>query len=919
MLEEAIRNHEKVHPAEIALAMLSFIQSELPAGGTAAETRFLNLFLPLCDCIFGPMDLTEKDFRHKDGGWMSVSKQWPRPTPSSAMSTSGTSTPGTPLSKVNLPDSAKAMMSYSLDTDPVVKLLGTAGKPQAGSEPLPFTLIEAISKESDHRPSVTFPFKFHALPLPLQESWLASIKQSSALFPGNRTVTVSAPISTDNDLRLLGLLRKGPSEQNQVQLFSQKSSSSFNTTQPDYLRQKSVLHRPQQQYLDPNRGSSTNNPSMTVSPSLQSPSFGLLSPSSRRIQESSLEIQNELPDLMLSMLEYYLFVFLRFPLAAPKGKGVVSSNASSSIPGVNVHRIPATAPPLGTGPPNNGRTTRDSFGETLYYHLFRRCMRHFLPYEVEGSRSIAFGDAKQFPESELFLRICIAMCLESRSRLVPTEVMMELILERRRQRTSGTVHENSGPTTAPVLDLHSLYDLTHTTGKYDSLPTQQQKCLRTLIIHAMLDPSVAQTGLDRQRSPSNLASQKWCLTQCLTVLQQPVYNYIRTTFRFAPIHSTSESSFYGALNIWLIWLEPWNVSQCTYFMASTTMCNRRSACSDIVSFFVFQLSARHVFSTKQATQRIMGSVGGKFVPGKAEPQTQRVLTLPRHNQTSKYDGSVWEPYVAANVYMYAVPLAIFLVRARELDFSKNNFDRSLEIVQRVFRVFTPALVDAVSRHLDLSSNSTGGSFQVEHHRKNLGQFAPSQPALSLSSLKSDMKSLLEEINMQHMKTVRELDTLDWLIGKVEGLFGGGIVSGEEKTMMALVERSKAIVGFPVDYDFLNVQKLPEVKVISKQTQSSRSIRDEAGELTNYGREQLVLGTIKLRPEEVVFGGDKLRANVKSHEISILVELMIYASDFLNESFGLSAHSRILVNLRFFADYRNLAFACLVAFVLVKLF
>jgi hypothetical protein len=318
----------------------------------------------------------------------------------------------------------------------------------------------------------------------------------------------------------------------------------------------------------------------------------------------------------------------------------------------------------------------------------------------------------------------------------------------------------------------------------------------------------------------------------------------------------------------------------------------------------------------------MGSVGGKFVQSKPELQTQRVLTLPRHNQASKYDGSAWEPYVAGNVYMYAVPLAIFLVRARELDFTKNNFDRSLDIVQRVFRVFTPALVDAVSRHLDLSSNSTGGSVQVEYHRRNLGQFVPSPSSLSLSSLRSDMQSLLEEINMQHMKTVRELDTFDWLIGKVEGLFGGGVVSGEEKTMMALVERAKAIVGLPVDFDFSPAKMHSEFKGRSEQTQANGSIlltRTISGELTDYGREQVVLGTIKLRPDEVVFGGDKLRANVRSHEISTLVELMIWASDFLNKSLGLYPRSKIRINLRFFADYRNLAFASLVAFILLKLF
>lgn len=318
----------------------------------------------------------------------------------------------------------------------------------------------------------------------------------------------------------------------------------------------------------------------------------------------------------------------------------------------------------------------------------------------------------------------------------------------------------------------------------------------------------------------------------------------------------------------------------------------------------------------------MGNVGGKVDSSKTELQSHRVLSLPRQNQASKYDGSVWEPYVAANLYMYVVPLAIFLVRARELDFSKSNFDRSLEVVNRVFRVFNPALVDALSRHLYLSSSFGEGSFQVEYHQRNLGQFAPPQSSLSLSSLKADMQSLLEEIHMQHKKTVRELDTFDWLIGKVEGLFGGGVVSGEEKTMISLVERAKAIVGVPVYLDFFPWKGHSEGRVGSEMTQrdeSHPSIRTKAGELTDYGREQLVLGTIRLRPDDMALGGDKLRANLKSHEISVLVDLMVWASDFLNERFCLSTHSSIRINLRFFADYRNLAFVTIVTFLLVKLF
>ena len=309
-------------------------------------------------------------------------------------------------------------------------------------------------------------------------------------------------------------------------------------------------------------------------------------------------------------------------------------------------------------------------------------------------------------------------------------------------------------------------------------------------------------------------------------------------------------------------------------------------------------------------------------PSKPEGPSQSTISLPRHYQASKYDASIWEPYVAANVYMYAVPLAIFLVRARELDFSKNSFDRSLEIVHRVFRVFSPALVDAVSRHLDMPSDVllAAGSNQVDNHRRNLAQFAPPVSSFSLTSLKADMQSLLEEIYMQHVKTVRELDTFDWLIGKVEGFFGIGVVSGDEKTMVTLVERAKAIVRLPVDFDFLPLKEHSGYKSTSDPTSPEKcnpSSRTAAGELTDYGRDQLVLGAIRLRPDEVVFPEDKLKANVRGHEISFLVDTMIWASDTLNASFGLTSRSKIRINLRFFADYRNLFFAIIMVYTLMK--
>ena len=243
MLEESIRNYEKVHPTEIALFMLSFLQSELPAGGTcAAETRFLNVIVPLSECIFGPMVASSLDniCRHKDGAWLSTQNPWSRTMPSNVAAGSSPlsmSTPRNPLgypsvSKLHLSTSNTTISTQSLDSDPVIKLLGTAGKAFNNREPLPMTLIEAISKESQNRPSVTFPLPFHSLPQALQDAWLALIKQQVMMMTmmiGSRNVSLSTSAEdllvhcSKNDVRLFGqLLRKGPEEQSQLRLYSSR-------------------------------------------------------------------------------------------------------------------------------------------------------------------------------------------------------------------------------------------------------------------------------------------------------------------------------------------------------------------------------------------------------------------------------------------------------------------------------------------------------------------------------------------------------------------------------------------------------------------------------------------------------------------------------------------------------------------------
>jgi hypothetical protein len=289
--------------------------------------------------------------------------------------------------------------------------------------------------------------------------------------------------------------------------------------------------------------------------------------------------------------------------------------------------------------------------------------------------------------------------------------------------------------------------------------------------------------------------------------------------------------------------------------------------------------------------------------------------IPCYSQASKYE-TLWEPYIAANLHLYTVPLAIFLRRARELDFSPAKFESSIRVLKRVFRVFSPAVVDALSTHLSGASKYT---HLVLRHVENLGQCAPPQGSMSLASCQPDMHSLLEEMYLQHLKKVRELGFLDKIAASIEGLVGKGIVSGEEKNLEGLVERAKLIVRLPLDYEIFP-GGAPASSSKGKGTDEKVPLRTNEGYLTDSGRDQIIRGLAKCSPADVSYVGDKMRARAGSHEIALLVDLSIWLSDYLNQKLASVENMPkvIRLNLRFLSDYRNLLFIGLTAYVFLKL-
>ncbi len=349
---------------------------------------------------------------------------------------------------------------------------------------------------------------------------------------------------------------------------------------------------------------------------------------------------------------------------------------------------------------------------------------------------------------------------------------------------------------------------------------------------------------------------------------------------------------------------------------------------------------------------------------KRNTQQQYYTTLekPKATSNSKYT-LAWESYIAANLHLYIVPLAIFLRRSREFDFSKDVFQSSMFHVQRVLRVFSPNVVatiekllknDVVAGEGSSSTDNNDPLFSiVQRHEQMLGKFCPPRPkvnkdsdkrASSLNMLQQDMHALLEEIALQHRKTIGEQDFFDRLGSRIQGMLFNEGLQAEERMIHNLVQKAKVIVKFPSNYEiFPNGKGSGDVSSWNTTSQNSDIMfaleREKNGCISDKGRAQLLEGSRICSPMDVAFVGDPMYARVKEYEVEALVKLAIFASEWLNDYFGLVKSSpkrlhgdddvdlsnlleeqdeaknmKYRINLRFLASTRN----WVVMVVLVKI-
>ena len=473
MLEEALSS-TTYSPAEAALTFISFLEVELAAGGAAAETRFFNLFSLLCNRVFGELS-KEEGFKHLVGGWLGRHVKWERPS--------------TSLASPQRPRTA-ASKSTSIETDPVVRLLGTNSITRATGmrhQQKPLTLIEAFTKEAEHRPNVRYQFPFHAFPKSTQNAWLAVVGQALSGVPAMEKSI------NENAIHLLGsLLRVKPLEQVSLIQYQQQKTQ---VKGQNRHRQLSPMQFQTRQPMSPLAGQAPVTP---------------------------IKDKDSLPLVSLSMLEYYLVIFLRYPLApAPYPPQSVSTKT------------------VGSGVPVPSPRQTEPYGDSVYYQLFQEYTDYYVPCIMPQGHSTSFSPLLR--PSELFVRITVDLWLEGQNAAMwATEKAVKAFQERYPQ--------------SPV-DLNTSFELVR--ASYTPPPSQISRCLHKLVARAVSDGKILDVAKAMAAGDRGVSPEITCLSPTMTILQVPLYNHIRNAFRHASLH-TMQSPFYSALNCWLIWLEPWN-------------------------------------------------------------------------------------------------------------------------------------------------------------------------------------------------------------------------------------------------------------------------------------------------------------------------------------------------------------------------
>ena len=1020
-------------PHDAALALLSFLRDELPAGGLSAEKRFVNLFPLIIDNVYGtwnapvavddhsPTPTTRSPitspggstysspshtatagsgggekkeyYRHLDGGWLSLFTSPIQPQ-------RNTNNNNTNNQRQRTTNNPQQKSTTSLENDPIVRLLRAPNKktPTVTSYTPP-TLIDVISVESTNRPSIKFKLPLSALDMIIpacvtdwgEVYWNAiddtqknaannnaaaargnsggggfggSPQQSSIAAANEKKEVAIGKIGKENATRILLHLLLSPGG----------SVSASNTSQLELKMYFQSTYQQRGQKLLGNGQQQQRSPTTYATPS-KPHLIGGMSPntmSTPQTHGNNNSNHRGEPNVELTMLEYYLFLFVRFPLA--------NSNWDVQLSDYNRRRRM-----------HGGMRVLLPYGQRVYAYLLSSYLNYYLSqgqvYEenklsvgvdcFDGTTAVGNGNTQTAMErtSELFLRLIVEFWLEGANVALTTS---ESLSRYRRIRAGVSTAAVGGSNNIVQPTLSDSLELAQpiSTTPFTSPPPQVQTYVLTVVRHLVSDRSMrelvqkassvlqlrqkedkqggasAPTLVNEAGSSDNATggsvsntftntTVSWSLPPAMTAVQPPLFNYIRLGLACGAIHDRS-SIFHRALETWLIWLEPWN-----YVLKRRVFVTNRQG------------------SVNAGSGTPSGSSGGGGRRGAAEnflrnaaatvSSHHRVEYAPSYIQPKPTSPSTytaqWEAYIASNAHYYTVPLAIFLKRARELDFSNSSeYPRSLALVQRVLRIYSKGVVNVLNSVLNSRADTLSTSL-FTRHSSNIGAYCPPTTNWKLADCQLDATNLLEEVFSQYQKRKAAMDMFDRLEAKLNNLFSGKMGS-EDAALDSLLTHVRGLVNLPLDYQVLpdeprassgfglwrlvGLGAKPTGATGAKYENMLAPQRDPDGKLTDVGRQQLYAGLVKCNPlDNVHFIGDPMLARVKSYEIPVLVELTIRLSNYLNRKLDLvpplphteggradenedallkKYHEmeqyqaiKYRINLRLFADSRNIIF------------
>ena len=318
------------------------------------------------------------------------------------------------------------------------------------------------------------------------------------------------------------------------------------------------------------------------------------------------QTQNQLANarLIMTLWEYYMLLFIRYPAVFNTHQAWIKNRIKSS----------SSSSSSGFRPTSS--TYAGHHGEKVYTQLCMNYIKWYFPHVYvtsSSSSSVSFRPDQEGPDQdfdndlgwteikqkrqEIFLRLAMEYWFNLVCTSCPTTNLA--LAEYRRTHGANADADAFGLDCSyhlvPLLSLkppcHRIGRPMMESGSHNgpirqsfSLPSKQaQKCIRMLVHHLVCDPQIAYTCrtpsskeacgvkaamekmLSRGRDyDGNLAADRsttgWPLPSPHTIIMPSLYNYIRMTLRHAPIYtSSSRRNFFSTLNLWLTWLEPWNV------------------------------------------------------------------------------------------------------------------------------------------------------------------------------------------------------------------------------------------------------------------------------------------------------------------------------------------------------------------------